>query len=842
MPSSPRGQQPRPGYAARLVCCALSLAAVLLLLPAATPRPPARPMTDPDLLVEWRFDGATSEWRVAPGGASLPEVAYTGRALRLDMVRRPDGFHGAAIWIALPDSIARRAAVVEIEASFEGNLVLGGIRYNLREGATASALDPFDSGHARTWMIGRSTSYRVLLDDRPADVREISLSFTAIGPAQAEITAIRLLAAPQPVASTVVRRLTTVPGDGSMMLRWQGASGATGYAVYASSQRFGTAAGSGRARRFITTDTTWMDPEAAPGTTRFYAVAPLTPLGEGELSGEVSGITVRARSPESLHLEVRPDSLDLLFARHQMDDSWVPIGLRTGAGEEVAGAGLRLAGSSSRSYAKKSLHVLLPRRYDFNFGGDTRRGGDHIVLNGLWTDPSAMRESLSMAMYHVIGRPAPAARNVDVYINGILEGHYLSVERVDREALRGWGLRAGAGTTLVRDETKVNRGAAMLPQRSMFGIDIDSIRGSDAARIGLLQEIFDARGGPDEQDWEALLELVRWVRNATAGAEYVAEFERRFDRDQFLDLLALHVLSGDWDSLDIDYWLHYDTRGDRRWRIIPWDKDLSFGKVWERQHRGGANDLINYDWFYLNPIRNRIVELLLETPELRSALHARVDSLALHAFPLEWYHEQVAQQLPLLVGGAQRTRGPGAYRLHSGQHHGEAGYLTHHLEALLDVTARRYRFIERTHRGGGVAEYQDRVTVNGARAGDAIWLTGSGGFSIARIVPLEPFTGAVTISAAIMDAAEGDGVQREYRIDSSRPFPAEVTFYYRNTPDESWLDGYVEQVHREWKLDAFEVGGSGMRRLRSRVNPFADAVTAQLQLGGSRTFRLLLGP
>jgi spore coat protein H len=802
---------------------------------------------DPGLLREWRFDGAGSEWRAVSTGApgSPAEVEYTGAALRATPSVRPDGSYQSAFWVALPDSLAQRAAMLEIDATNPGGTMVGGVRYNLREGGAggASATQAFHAGHVVTWMSGGPATYRILLDDRPRDIRELGLSFLANrAEARVEISAIRLLAAPQPLPSRVVRRLTAVPGDGSMTLRWQRVVGATGYAVYASNQRFGTGTASSGARRFTTADTTWTDPEAAPGTTRHYAVAPLTSGGEGDLSGEISALTVQARPPEVLQLEIRPDSLELLYARDAWSDAWVPVRLRTGTGLAVAGAGIRLAGSSSRANAKKSLHILLPGRHDFNFGGPARRGGDHVVLNGLWTDPSAMRESISMEMYRVIGRPAPATRNVDVYINGIFEGHYLSMERVDREALRGWGLRAGAGTTLVRDETKVNRGLAALPQRSMFGIDIDSVRGSDAERIELLQQIFDERGSLEEQDWEALLELVRWARHAAPGPEFVAEFERRFDRDQFLDLLALHVLSGDWDSLDIDYWLHRDSRGDQRWRIIPWDKDLSFGKLWSREHRGGANDFLDYDWFYLNPIQNRVVELLLETTELRSALHARVDSLALHAFPLAWYQQQLAQRLPLLVDGAQRTRGPGAYEVHSRQHHGEAGYLSHHLEALLDVTERRYRFIERKHRDGGVAAYQDRVTVGGIRIGESIWLTGTDGFTIARIVPMESRVGETTISAAIVDAADADGVKREYLLESSRPFRAEVTFYYRNTPRDSWLDGSAEQLHREWQLDAFETGGTAPVRLRSRANPYADAVTAQLQLGGRRAFRLLFGP
>jgi hypothetical protein len=108
--------------------------------------------------------------------------------------------------------------------------------------------------------------------------------------------------------------------------------------------------------------------------------------------------------------------------------------------------------------------------------------------------------------------------------------------------------------------------------------------------------------------------------------------------------------------------------------------------------------------------------------------------------------------------------------------------------------------------------------------------------------PLEPLQGETTIGGVLAADDDADGVKREYRIESSRPFRAEVTFYYRNTPDESWLDGPAAQVHREWHLDAFEHGAAAPRTLRSRVNPFADAVTGRLELGGTRAVRLLFGP
>jgi spore coat protein H len=799
------------------------------------------------LPLAWRFTGAGSAWRaVQPWNPALapPRLHYTGEALRLALVptQTPPLVTGA-IYVELPRALGSIAEIV-VEARGIGGLLRVGPRYNLRPGSgtEADVRTRFIAGSTIVWLPGDSTvrTLRIRVDDAPQEVREFGISFDSRTAARVEVISIALLPALPIPASAVVRRLTARPRDGRITLTWKAAAGATAYAVYASDVRHGADRGAHGASRVVTRDTSWVDAAAAPGRPRFYAVAPLHAGGEGELSGEVIGEAVLAVAPVTLRLSMPRDSLEALYGRVSWIDDWVPVRVNAEpAGVTIDGAGVRLAGSSTRMYAKKSLHVRLPERAAFNFGGATRRGGDHIVLNSMWTDPSALREHLSLAMYRAIGRPAPATYPVDVYLNDVFEGHYLSVERVDREALRGWGLPAGRGTTLVRDETKVLRAGTGITRRSIFGVNIDSLRHTDAERIVLLKQLFDYRGDEDDPDWPALLELVRWAWHAVPGAALEAEYRRRFDMEMLLDMLALHVLAGDWDSLDIDYWLHRSTEGDGRWRLIPWDKDLNFGKQWSN---GGDNDLLSYD-FYINPIGNRLIELLLETPPLLQALHARVDSLSASVFTLDWYRQRMAEYRPMVIDGVQRTRGPGAYAMQPRQHAGETGYDPHHAELLLDLTERRYRYVERAHRPGGVSAYADRVAVQDVAAGTPVWLTGTDGFTFARVVPLEPVHGRWTLSGEVVDADTLTGVRKEYRLHSSVPVRAEVTLYYRHEVDHMWLTGADPDIAREWTLDMYEAAGGGAdRRLRSRVNPFMDGVVAVARLGGARAFRLLYGP
>jgi spore coat protein H len=300
-----------------------------------------------------------------------------------------------------------------------------------------------------------------------------------------------------------------------------------------------------------------------------------------------------AQVPIALYATMAPADLAHLYERPASSDELMPVelALADASGRQAIipeVRGVRFRGRSSRAFPRKSYHIRLDQRPElddfatFNFRSDTRRAGDRLLLLSTWADPSGIRVALAFAMYAEIGLPAPSTYFVDWWLNGVYEGLYVAVERIDREALHGWGLeRSHGGFTLVRDRTVEHPHLPALDGAStIFAVDPEGAGADDEARIALLQQAFDHRGELESQDWEALLDLWRWVHRTEAGPGWAKGLEERFDVDALLDVLAVMQLQHDFDSFYDDYWLYRDHDGDGRWRIIPWDKTLTFGNSW----------------------------------------------------------------------------------------------------------------------------------------------------------------------------------------------------------------------------------------------------------------------
>jgi len=648
-----------------------------------------------------------------------------------------------------------------------------------------------------------------------------------------------VVVAPPDVALPAPQRVTATPHAGAIALHWEPVEGALGYTVHVSERRHGTR-DRGAEQRLVVASPTWEDTGLTPGVRRHYAVAAISEDGEGHLTGEVGGVALTAGDPVVARVTMAPEDLATLYARDPASNDLLPAELRVtaaGAEVEVEVRGLRFRGGATRAYPKRGFNIRLEERPDFNFADGIRRGGNRFLINALWTDTTALREHLSFAMYHALGLPAPDTFPVDLYLNDVFEGHYVSIERVDREALRGWELNRVEGTfTLVRDESKSRRGELGLPGRSMFGVDIDALRPTDEERLALLAAAFDVRGEVEDHDWEALLDLVRWVRRSSAGATFAAELAERVDLPAMIDFLAIHILSHDMDSLDVDYWLYLDGSGgpgEGRWRFIPWDKNLTFGANWQQEFGGGANSFLTYDMGMVHTHGNRLFDLVLATPTLRDALHARLHELMDEVFTRAWFEEQALARLPHVVEGVLRPPGADAYHVQPRQHHSVSEDHPHHVEALFDGVERRFAWLR--HQLAPVPDPMEATLPRqgrGGPGGDAgpVWLTTEAGFVLARVEPLDAPSDPVTVRLEVTEDPTIDGVLRRYTLEASAPLDAEVTLYYRNDPLGTDLPALTDFA-RQWALGLYAATGDGAYEpLCSRINPYASAVTTVLTL------------
>ncbi len=93
---------------------------------------------------------------------------------------------------------------------------------------------------------------------------------------------------------------------------------------------------------------------------------------------------------------------------------------------------MRLRGNSSRGWPKKSWRIEFPEGTQF----DGRR---KLNLISEWRDSTMMLEKLGFDMLEAMGVPAPRGKYVRLVINGVYQGVYLDLERIDKNFMRNHG-------------------------------------------------------------------------------------------------------------------------------------------------------------------------------------------------------------------------------------------------------------------------------------------------------------------------------------------------------------------------------------------------------------------
>ncbi|MDN7012128.1 hypothetical protein FGW20_03520 [Methanoculleus sp. FWC-SCC3] len=504
-------------------------------------------------------------------------------------------------------------------------------------------------------------------------------------------------------------------------------------------------------------------------------------------------------------------------------------------GEDIEQEGVRFRGTSSRELPKKSFNIRFNESQEFLFGSTD------MNLKATYTDPTMMRERLSMDLFHDLGQPAPRTRYFDLYINDIYEGLYVHVERVDADLLASNGLNPAG--TLVADDFRGHYYLVPEVNRlSVFGYPIDEQDDPEA----FLAETMDSRGEPD---WGALHDLVAWVYRTPAGPEFEEGFIERFDEENFIDWLAIHYLIGDVDSFGDDYWLYLDTDDpDAGWMVIPWDKDLTFGSHTRRD--ATVNDYFGYESAIASGWDNDLVTKFLDTPALRERLNTRMTFLMNEVFTEDYYAGQLVLHTETIGDRLDITPGEEVFALHPQNHHGDLGYLAYHTETMLDFVRLRYQFIERAISSGSGEPYTASVEIPAEPEESAVYFTDPGGWVIATF-EISEVTEPGTITVAVNETAENPGIDRRWEFDAGdADVSGELTLYYRNDvesccfPVENWFisDAAVrDDEYSQWDLEMVLEDGVGNRTtLDTYVNPYSNKVSADVSLRGTTWFEVVL--
>src|SRR5262249_27594402 len=122
--------------------------------------------------------------------------------------------------------------------------------------------------------------------------------------------------------------------------------------------------------------------------------------------------------------------------------------------------------------------------------------------------------------------------------------------------------------------------------------------------------------------------LINGMTQATASARQTFLFDN-LDVPEMINFLAAKIITADFDCCHKTYYLYRDSEGTKEWQAMPWDVDLSFGRVWTC----GSPCLEYFDQtIYTNTtislgVANRVFTPLYDTPVTRQMILRRLRTL-----------------------------------------------------------------------------------------------------------------------------------------------------------------------------------------------------------------------
>lgn len=264
---------------------------------------------------------------------------------------------------------------------------------------------------------------------------------------------------------------------------------------------------------------------------------------------------------------------------------------------------VRQRGGSSTGYPKQSHKFDFNKGYHFRFDPMEPRV-EEINLNTTYADKAYMRQILSYETYRDAGGEGSVAYPIRQQRNGSFYQVSIFVEQVDEEFLE-------------RHELD--------PDGALYKVynTLDSYSTSRNEKKTRLYE-----------NWNDLRNLVNGIR--FGGERFLWD---HIDLPAMINYWAATVLIHDNDCVHKNYYVYRDTNGDQRWRMLPWDKDLTLGRNYTRGG-GVLNDTI---WYRNDPqshplygdsahrkidnVYNRLIHQMLSKPKIRRMYLRRLRTL-----------------------------------------------------------------------------------------------------------------------------------------------------------------------------------------------------------------------
>ncbi|MCC7377471.1 MAG: lamin tail domain-containing protein [Verrucomicrobiales bacterium] len=257
-----------------------------------------------------------------------------------------------------------------------------------------------------------------------------------------------------------------------------------------------------------------------------------------------------------------------------------------------------LHGQSSAGFPKKSYNIDFNRDHRFRWSTNAPRVADIDLLTN-WADKSKARHVLAYEVMRQAGVAAHFAYTVRVQQNGRFFSTADFVEDADERYLERAGLN---------------------PQGALYKVYANLLN-KDAGNTGNSGVEKKTRVTENNQDLQALIDGLDLT--GTALERYLFD---NIDLAACVNFLAANSVIRNIDMHQKNWYAYRDTGRSGEWSILPWDLDLSFGRVWNEQNTYFDNALYT-DGFVVTADSIRLVSHLFNNPRTRAMIFRRIRTL-----------------------------------------------------------------------------------------------------------------------------------------------------------------------------------------------------------------------
>ncbi len=260
-------------------------------------------------------------------------------------------------------------------------------------------------------------------------------------------------------------------------------------------------------------------------------------------------------------------------------------------GEFYDNVAINLHGQSSAGFPKKSYDIDFHRGYNFRWALGEKRVDDVNLLT-TYPDKAQMRNMLAYGTFRDAGTPYHFVVPVRVHQNG----------------------------TFFSDAHLVENGDDNYLER--LGMD------KNGALYKMYNTLNAATGEKKTRKFEDMSDLQALINGALlpAGSLRNAYMYDNINLPECINYLAAQTVTGNTDCCHKNYYLYRDTEGTGEWQILPWDVDLSFGRVWSSGPTYWDDVLYANTGLFIGN-NNTLMTAIYNTPEMRQMYLRRVRTL-----------------------------------------------------------------------------------------------------------------------------------------------------------------------------------------------------------------------